>query len=38
VCASGRRAAVAASLLDRAGIPTGVVASGGVPSLRPAAA
>jgi hydroxyacylglutathione hydrolase len=38
VCASGRRAAVAASLLDRAGLPTGVVASGGVPSLLPTAA
>jgi rhodanese-related sulfurtransferase len=38
VCASGRRAAVAASLLDRAGIPTGVVASGGVPSRLQAAA
>ncbi|MCU1612748.1 MAG: Hydrolase [Frankiales bacterium] len=38
VCASGRRAAVAASLLDRAGIPTGVVASGGVPTRLAAAA
>lgn len=38
VCASGRRAAVAASLLDCAGIPTGVCASGGVPSLVRAAA
>jgi hydroxyacylglutathione hydrolase len=32
VCASGRRAAVAASLLDRAGVPVGVVARGGVPT------
>ncbi len=39
VCHSGRRAAVAASLLDRAGIPVGVVARGGVPdALRAAAA
>jgi len=32
VCRSGRRAAVAASLLDRAGVPVGVVARGGVPT------
>jgi hydroxyacylglutathione hydrolase len=32
ICASGRRAAVAASLLDRAGLPVGVVARGGVPT------
>jgi hydroxyacylglutathione hydrolase len=32
VCASGKRAAVAASVLDRAGIPVGVIARGGVPS------
>lgn len=30
VCASGRRAAVAASVLDRAGLPVGAIASGGV--------
>jgi rhodanese-related sulfurtransferase len=35
ICASGRRAAVAASLLDRAGVPAGVVARGGVPSRLP---
>ena len=38
VCHSGRRAAVAASLLDRAGIPAGVVARGGVPDAVRAAA
>ena len=32
VCASGRRAAVAASVLDRAGVPVGVIARGGVPT------
>jgi hydroxyacylglutathione hydrolase len=31
VCASGRRASLAASLLDRAGIPVTAVTSGGVP-------
>jgi rhodanese-related sulfurtransferase len=31
VCQSGRRAAIAASLLDRAGIPVTAVAKGGVP-------
>jgi rhodanese-related sulfurtransferase len=31
VCRSGHRAAIAASLLDRAGIPVTVVARGGVP-------
>jgi rhodanese-related sulfurtransferase len=35
VCAVGRRAAIAASLLDRAGIPAGVVARGGVPDRLP---
>ncbi|MCV2490715.1 MBL fold metallo-hydrolase [Geodermatophilus sp. YIM 151500] len=38
VCASGRRAAVAASLLDRAGLPVGLVARGGVADLAAAAA
>jgi Zn-dependent hydrolases, including glyoxylases len=33
VCASGRRAALAASLLDRAQIPVTAVTSGGVPDL-----
>lgn len=38
VCASGHRASIAASLLDRAGIPVTAVASGGVPDwlARPA--
>jgi rhodanese-related sulfurtransferase len=31
ICASGRRAALAASLLDRAGVPVTGVTSGGVP-------
>jgi rhodanese-related sulfurtransferase len=31
VCASGYRSAMAASLLDRAGIPVRLVAKGGVP-------
>jgi hydroxyacylglutathione hydrolase len=31
ICASGRRASLAASLLDRAGIPVTAVTSGGVP-------
>jgi rhodanese-related sulfurtransferase len=30
ICASGRRAALAASLLDRAGIPVAAVIAGGV--------
>ena len=34
VCASGRRAAIAASLLDRAGIPVTAVTSGGVPDYQ----
>ncbi|WP_326587090.1 MBL fold metallo-hydrolase [Streptomyces sp. NBC_01294] len=33
VCGSGRRATVAAGLLDRAGIPVTAVTSGGVPEL-----
>ena len=31
VCASGRRASIAASLLDRAGVPVQLIAQGGVP-------
>jgi rhodanese-related sulfurtransferase len=34
ICASGRRAAIAASLLDRAGVPVTAVARGGVAELR----
>jgi hydroxyacylglutathione hydrolase len=38
VCATGHRAAMAASLLDRAGIPVRLVAKGGLPAeTRPAA-
>jgi len=33
VCASGHRAAMAASLLDRAGIPVRLVTPGGVPDV-----
>ena len=31
MCAGGRRASLAASLLDRAGIPLRLIAQGGVP-------